>query len=1740
MVYSFDAESAGGGSVAGGGDDDGELDIMKSVAARVKAARELAKQIASKEEDELEEQVALEAATEAKAVADGNGNSPSAVVDGGSAPPASTFPPTAPPSPLGDEALSPPPPDYIAQSGGDLNAAAAAAAAAAEAAAAEAEEAERQMSSFAAQTVTDMDAAVTRIRQEAAKRVAAAERERDRVQELSRGSLADALARAKALEETLRQVKSDADDRVLAAEEARAKHQEAAELAQSELVKAREEAAEQVRVAQAEAVELRAGVDAASAQAAAAMEEAVQKAREEGESARRAAEEDFNRRLAEVEAALRAEIAEAEERVASAELDLQAVEAETEALVREAKTEAEEAIQEKLAAAEDAKNAAEELARIEVESAEEAAKQVVKQMEEQVAKDKLKLRKELEEKTKEAVAEAEAKAAQEMEEARVQFEAELEAARNEAAEAQRMSESIAAAKDAVAAAVESAEGDVKAARTSASEAKKEAEAIKAAAAAEIASLSENFKTKIAQIKKDADDKAKEEIANANARAEEAEKKIEEASAAAQAKADEKVAEAERGVEEAIASVRKQAEEDLEEAKKVAEEAVAAAKAAADEQIEIAIAGMEAAKAEAAEAVEAAKKAAQWETEAIKSELEKSSVESREMEIAAAKIEAETALAEAEVKLSEAEIALAEANQAAEDARAQAAAEADELRGELAEARAEADLAAKELEAVKAAAEASEAQSTLAAETAKVTYEAEAEEAKQAAARELAELQEKLEAALADAEEARENAARQRADLESGNELEIQIEIEKRVAEANADAEKEMHRERERAEMAESSLAMANDRIAALKAELSAANAEMQLLDSDNSPAKLGYEAKLKEKDAELEALKAELSALKAGGVAAPVVTSPPPATPAPPPPSVTGPPPMAPLPDASPPAAEPVPAAAPEVDNTEEELAAMLAEVESLKRVTEPEDGTPEAYAKESGQAMTQEQAYQHAYELFKSTRLRQRRLEAEQYVACNTSTVATSVEDVYYWIGGSARVGDSGIVYNRRNKPNGLGDGGSCIMHLGINGWQGDARQIGMQPLAHDHPARTEFWLDSKGGDWWLADPIYIPPEAQVVDFCFSDGGKYDNGGGKDYHSPVAAEDGSLQDYDPVRDRMIVLEQQYGAYDEEAAVRAGRRAQRAFLARQGFTPKIPPDLATAKVVTLPHNPRAGQEIDVYYRYDPSDPDSPFFGSGAIYLQGSFNRWKHPTHFGPLQMHPAPVPPGGEGAMPALTTKVWIPEDAHVMDFVFTDAGQAGAGRYDSQYGLDYHVQIGGALGGPPTLRIVHVAVEMAPIAKVGGMGDVVTALSRAVIDKGHSVEVILPKYDCMDHDQIDGLHRVDEFVHGGQDISVWRGEVEEVPVVFLQPDNGHFDVGCIYGRGDDHIRFGFFSDCALAWLKHSGDQPDVVHGHDWSTSPVVFARRSLLPPKAATVLTIHNLNFGQDLIGRAMEACTFATTVSPTYATEISQHGAIKTHYDKLVGVRNGIDVEMWDPATDVQLTQGYNADSFESGKAAARAQLCDRLGMHHASPETPLVGVVARLTHQKGIELMQHACWRTLERGGQFVLLGSSPDGNVQRDFNNMAIEVGNRFPGNSGFIFAYNEPLSHLVYAACDMLLVPSMFEPCGLTQMIAMRYGTVPVVRKTGGLIDTVFDVDDDVDRAYAAGRQTNGFNFSGDQRHDIDYALDRAMMMYSSDPDRWRDLVGTIMRQDWGWSEPSDDYMEQYWKAAKDMENSPFA
>jgi starch synthase len=289
-----------------------------------------------------------------------------------------------------------------------------------------------------------------------------------------------------------------------------------------------------------------------------------------------------------------------------------------------------------------------------------------------------------------------------------------------------------------------------------------------------------------------------------------------------------------------------------------------------------------------------------------------------------------------------------------------------------------------------------------------------------------------------------------------------------------------------------------------------------------------------------------------------------------------------------------------------------------------------------------------------------------------------------------------------------------------------------------------------------------------------------------------------------------------------------------------------------------------------------------------------------------------------KGGLGFARTTIDVPPDAHALDLVFRDAAGA-AGFVDDNGGLDYHVPVEGAAGPAPALRVVHVAVEMAPIAKVcvqrgggrelgfarcvllacdcqlplwvqnkhltnppptphhhhppsplthkvGGMGDVVTALGRAVQEEGHSVEVIVPKYDVINYSLVEGMAEDGSFFWEGSNVKVWRGRVEGLNSTFLEPDNGHFWRGCIYGRGDDHVRFGYFCGAALEYLKVRNVGADVVHCHDWQSAPVAWGNRG----GARCVFTIHNLNYGADLVGRAMAACDVATTVSPTYAREV------------------------------------------------------------------------------------------------------------------------------------------------------------------------------------------------------------------------------------------------------------------------------
>ncbi|KAK7359778.1 hypothetical protein VNO77_01743 [Canavalia gladiata] len=724
------------------------------------------------------------------------------------------------------------------------------------------------------------------------------------------------------------------------------------------------------------------------------------------------------------------------------------------------------------------------------------------------------------------------------------------------------------------------------------------------------------------------------------------------------------------------------------------------------------------------------------------------------------------------------------------------------------------------------------------------------------------------------------------------------------------------------------------------------------------------------------------------------------------------------------------------------------------------------------------------------------------------------SIDNVWYIEPGEFKGKDLiRLYYNRSSGP--LAHANEIWIHGGQNNWR-------------DGLSVVERLVKSvlKGGDWWYAD-VVVPAQALVLDWVFADGPPqkavvYDNNHRRDFHAmvPMATPD---EQYWAEEEQLIYRKLQEERKLREEAIRekAEKTAQmkaetkertlRSFLLSQKHI-----------VFTDPLDVQAGSTATVFY--NPSNTN--LNGKPEVWFRCSFNRWSHRN--GPLPSQR--MLPAENGTHVKASAK--IPLDAYMMDFVFSESEHGGV--FDNKFGMDYHIPVFGGIVKEPPLHIVHIAVEMAPIAKVGGLGDVVTSLSRAVQDLDHNVDIILPKYDCLNLSNVKDLQHQKNYSWGGTEIKVWHGKVEGLSVYFLEPQNGFFSVGCVYGRGNDAERFGFFCHAALEFLLQNGFHPDIIHCHDWSSAPVAWLFKENYThyglSKAQVVFTIHNLEFGAHFIGKAMTHADKATTVSPTYSREVAGNPAVAPHHHKFHGIINGIDPDIWDPYNDNFIPVSYTSENVVEGKRASKEALQQRLGLRKA--DLPLVGIITRLTHQKGIHLIKHAIWRTLERGGQVVLLGSAPDPRIQNDFVNLANQLHSSHHDSARLCLAYDEPLSHLIYAGADFILVPSIFEPCGLTQLIAMRYGSIPVVRKTGGLYDTVFDVDNDRDRAQAQGLETNGFSFDGADAGGVDYALNRAISVWYNGRDWFNNLCKRVMEQDWSWNRPALDYLELYHAARK--------
>ncbi len=477
-------------------------------------------------------------------------------------------------------------------------------------------------------------------------------------------------------------------------------------------------------------------------------------------------------------------------------------------------------------------------------------------------------------------------------------------------------------------------------------------------------------------------------------------------------------------------------------------------------------------------------------------------------------------------------------------------------------------------------------------------------------------------------------------------------------------------------------------------------------------------------------------------------------------------------------------------------------------------------------------------------------------------------------------------------------------------------------------------------------------------------------------------------------------------------------------------------------------------------------------------------------------------------------------------------------------------------------MRILLIASEVAPFAKTGGLADVTGSLPKALAALGHDVRVVMPAYPSIEAAALSGQMGITvspehlRVPAGGSliDAGVLHATLpgSDVPIDFIAERN-LFDRPALYGYGDDGYRFAFFSRAALdLQVAARGWRPDVVHAHDWHAAPAIawLATAGRLDQRyraMPTVLTIHNLMhqgrtqrqvldfLGIDapplveegtneanLLARGILQATMVNTVSPTYASEILTpefgerlDGLLRYRHFDVHGILNGLDYDIWDPSTDRHLPATYDASSIER-KGASKRALQARLGL--PASDVPLVSMVTRLDAQKGLDITGHVIHLLLNSAAgeaQFVVLGSGA-----AEFEGMFGQLAGYHRHKMAAVLRYDSELAPLIYGGSDLFLMPSRFEPCGLGQMIAMRYGAVPVVRATGGLADTVHD------------GQT-GFTFAPYTADAFWDALRRGVESCRSGGDAWHALVARAMAADFSWAQSARGYERLFeWAAAR--------
>ncbi len=485
-------------------------------------------------------------------------------------------------------------------------------------------------------------------------------------------------------------------------------------------------------------------------------------------------------------------------------------------------------------------------------------------------------------------------------------------------------------------------------------------------------------------------------------------------------------------------------------------------------------------------------------------------------------------------------------------------------------------------------------------------------------------------------------------------------------------------------------------------------------------------------------------------------------------------------------------------------------------------------------------------------------------------------------------------------------------------------------------------------------------------------------------------------------------------------------------------------------------------------------------------------------------------------------------------------------------------------------MYIVQIASECAPVIKAGGLGDVVYGLSRELDLQGHCVELILPMYDCMRYDHVWGLHEAYRnlsvpWYGGAVDCNVFCGWVHGQLCFFIQPNSGDnfFNRGHYYGATDDNMRFAFFSKAALEFLLRSNKRPDILHCHDWQTGLVPVMLYEMYQYHGMghqrVVYTIHNFkhqgisganiltatglnrepyyfhydrlmdNFNPlalNLMKGGIVYSNYVNTVSPHHAWEARFETVgyglghtLERHHQKFGGILNGIDYNVWNPEKDNHIPHPYTAKDL-SNKAKNKTALRERLLLRDA--DKPLIAFIGRLDEQKGMHLVHHAIYHALKQNAQFVLLGSATEPGINSWFwHEKHFLYSNP---DCHLELAFNEELAHLIYAGADMIVVPSNYEPCGLTQVIGLQYGTVPIVRGVGGLVNTVFDRDYDPEKPP---EERNGYVFYQTDNEALESAMNRAIGLWTDYPQEFQKLVKQGMAYDYSWNLPGQQYLDVY-------------